>query len=108
MYKDGPDEPICRAAMEIQTLGTDLGTPWAKERVGQMERVAWKHIHLPYIKQIASGNLLHDAELEPGFCDNLEGWDRGSRGKGHMYTYGWFTLMNGRNQHNIVKQLSSN
>ena len=25
-----------------------------------------------------------------------------------MYTYGWFTLSNGRNQHNIVKQLSSN
>ena len=28
-------------------------------------------------------------------CDNLEGWDGGerweaeSRGKGHMYTYGW-------------------
>ena len=26
----------------------------------------------------------------------------------HMYTYGWFMLMYGRNQHNIVKQLSSN
>ena len=24
------------------------------------------------------------------------------------YTYGWFMLMYGRNQHNIVKQLSSN
>ena len=43
---------------------------------------------LTYAKQTAKGNLLHDAELEPGFCDNLEGWDRGSRGKGHMYTYG--------------------
>ena len=40
MYKDGPDEAICRAAMEIQTKGTDLGTQWVKERVGQMERVA--------------------------------------------------------------------
>ena len=25
-----------------------------------------------------------------------------------MYTYGWFVLMYGRNQHNIVKQLFSN
>ena len=25
----------------------------------------------------------------------------------HMYTYGWFMLMYGRNQHIIVKQLSS-
>ena len=29
-------------------------------------------------------------------------------GRGHMYTYGWFMLMYGRNQHNIVKQSSSN
>ena len=25
-----------------------------------------------------------------------------------MYAYGWFMLLYGRNQHNIVKQLSSN
>ena len=31
-----------------------------------------------------------------------------SRGRGHMYTSGWFTLMFGRNQHNSVKQLSFN
>ena len=28
--------------------------------------------------------------------------------KGHVYVYGWFMLFYGRNQHNIVKQLSSN
>ena len=33
-------------------------------------------------------------------------WEGGSRGRGHMYTFGWFMLMYGRNQHNIVKQLS--
>ena len=27
----------------------------------------------------------------------------GSRGRGHMYTYGWFMLMYGRKQHNIRK-----
>ena len=50
-------------------------------------------------------------ELNLVLCDNLEGWDgrwKGSSGgKGHMYTYGWFMLMFSRNQHNIVKQLSS-
>ena len=35
-------------------------------------------------------------------------WEGGSRGKGHMYTYGWCMLMYGRNQHNIAKQLSIN
>ena len=34
-------------------------------------------------------------------------WEGGSRGRGHMYTYGWFMLMYGRNQHKIIKQLSS-
>ena len=46
-------------------------------------------------------------------CDNLEGWDElgvGRRlgGREHAYTYDWFTLLYGRNQHNILKQLSSN
>ena len=31
-----------------------------------------------------------------------------STGRGHMYTYGWFMLIYGTNQQNIVKQLSSN
>ena len=33
---------------------------------------------------------------------------RGSRGRGHMYTYSWFMMMYGRNHLNIVKQLSFN
>ena len=48
-------------------------------------------------------------------CDNLEGWDgvgggreESPRGRGYMCTSGWFMLMYGRSQHNIVKQLSSN
>ena len=31
-----------------------------------------------------------------------------SRGREDMYTYGWFMLIFGRNQHNSVKQLSFN
>ena len=34
-----------------------------------------------------------------GWGGSLEG---GSRGRGHMYVYGWSMLMYGRNQHNIV------
>ena len=32
------------------------------------------------------------------------GWQEGSRGRGYMYTYIWFMLLYGGNQHNIVKQ----
>ena len=35
-------------------------------------------------------------------------WQGGSRGRGHMYTYGWFMLMFDRKQQNSVKQLSYN
>ena len=50
-------------------------------------------------------------ELKPVLCANLEGWDGvGGRfkKKGTRCTYGWFMVMCGRNQHNIVKQLSFN
>ena len=30
-------------------------------------------------------------------------WEGGSRGRGHMYAYAWFTLLYGRNQHNIIQ-----
>ena len=39
---------------------TDLWTHGGKERVGRIGGVALKHT-LPYVKQIASGNLLYDA-----------------------------------------------
>ena len=45
---------------------------------------------LPYVKQIASGNLVSDLELKPRLCDNLEGWGAvgGSfRGREYIYTY---------------------
>ena len=35
-------------------------------------------------------------------------WKGSSRGRGYMYTYSWFMLLYGRNQHNIVKQFSFN
>ena len=67
---------------------------------------------LPAVKQTDSGSLLYDAESSNSvLCDNLEecdGVQGGLRKRGHMHTYGWLMLMFGRNQHNIVKQLSSN
>ena len=42
---------------------------------------------------------------QPGVCDNLEGWGGmeggrgGSRGTGHMYSYGWFILRQKPVQH---------
>ena len=63
---------------------------------------------------IASGNLLYDAESSDlVLCGNLGGrmvweWEEVSRGREHVYAYGSFRLMYGRNQHGIVKQLSSN
>ena len=45
-------------------------------------------------------------------CDNIRGVGSGvgqsSRWRGHVYTYGWFMLLYGRNKHNTGKQLSSN
>ena len=45
IQKDGTDEPICRAAMEMQTQRTDFWTQQRKERVGRIEREALKHVH---------------------------------------------------------------
>ena len=41
-------------------------------------------------------------ELSLVLCDNLEGWyedgwEEGLRGRGYMYTYGWFMLLYSRN-----------
>ena len=50
-------------------------------------------------------------ELKLVLCDNLEGWDQVGGGRRfkregpYLYTYDWFTLMYGRNQHNIVKAI---
>ena len=65
--KVGTDEPISKAAMETQTLRTDLRTRLGREkRVRGMEKVTWKRT-LPYVKQIANGNLQYDSgENNPG------------------------------------------
>ena len=62
IQKEGTNEFICKAAMEKQTQRTDLWT-WGgagEEKVKCMETVTWK-LTLPYVKEIASGNLLYDS-----------------------------------------------
>ena len=39
-----------------------------------MERVTWKYT-LPYVKQIANGNLLYGSGNSNALCINLERWD---------------------------------
>ena len=60
IQKNSTDERSCRAAMEKQTQKTDLWTWgwWEGGEVRCMERVTWK-LKLPYVKQIANGNLLY-------------------------------------------------
>ena len=43
-----------------QTVDVRRGVLGKKERVGCIERVTWK-LSLPYVKQIAIGNLLYDS-----------------------------------------------
>ena len=49
IWKDSTNEPVFRAAMEMQTWRTDSYMGWGKkERVGQMERVTGKYKYLTY------------------------------------------------------------
>ena len=47
-------------------------------------------------------------ETQTGALYQPMGWDGegGSKGRGYMYTHGWFMLMFDRKQQNSVKQLS--
>ena len=110
IQKDSTGELISRAAMGKQTQRTDQWTQWdlGRERVRCMERV--QKLTIPYVKQIASGNLLL-RELKQGLCINPGGgwgrrWEGGLGGREHGYTYGLFLLMFDRKQPNSVKQLS--
>ena len=39
IWKDGTDESICRAAVEMLTYRADLWTQWGKERERRIQRV---------------------------------------------------------------------
>jgi len=60
-----------------------------EERVRCIERVTWKRT-LPYVKQRANGNLLYSsgALYQPRGVEWAGKWERGSKGRRYMYTYG--------------------
>ena len=64
---------------------------------------------LSYVKQITSPGSMHKTGCSgPVHWDDPAGWDGEGGGKGvqdgeHMYTHGWFMLLYGKNQYNIVK-----
>ena len=58
-----------------------------------------------YVAQEAQPGTPH----QPGGVEWGGGWwEGGSKGRGYMYTYGWFMLRFDRRQQNSVKQLSLN
>ena len=73
---------------------------------------------LPRVEQMAGGKRLCNTGSSAWYSDTLQGWggkgEGGSRWREYIYVcvcvynYGWFALLYGRNQHNTVKQLSSN
>ena len=114
----------CKDQRNLPPLGTGGGCPflgqlppygtlmWQKGTAGTDTHLSglWTDSDLQ-----GSGHLyLKSASPLPGVLWQPRGvgwrgrWEGGSRGKGHMYTYGRFVLTYGRNRHNIVKQLSSN
>ena len=56
-----------------------------------------------HITQEAQCDALQQPRRWKGIGDGMQVQEGGK----HMYIYGWFLLLYGRNQHNIVKQLSS-
>ena len=68
----------------------DTGGGGRKEKVGCMERVTWKYT-LPYVKQIANGNLLYDSgNSNLGSVTTYRGGEGGRefQERGDMYIYG--------------------
>ena len=69
----------------------DMGR--GEERVRCMGRVKWK-LTLPYVKQIAKGNLLYGSGNSNRGSYQVRGvgwggrWEGVSIGRGYMYTYG--------------------
>ena len=68
---------------------------WEEEREGEMSGESSMEAYtLPYVKQRANGNLLYDSGNSNQALEQPKGvgkggrWEGGSRGRGHMYTYG--------------------
>ena len=100
------DEPIWRTGVGV----TDL-REWthghSRGRRG-WDRLREQHwdIHITRCERESQWSHCATEECSLRLCDDLEA--RGGKEYNHVYTYSWFILIHGRNQHNTAKQLSSN
>ena len=97
--------------LQSRNRGGENRSVAGKERAGWTEEAHW---HACTVECETGGwweLAVSLRESSPGLCASLEGW-RGrvggaSEGRGRVYSCGWFTLLRGRSQHNIVEQLPS-
>ena len=88
---------------------TDFWTQWEKERVGLFEWIALKHIHYHMWNRwpVRVCWMMQGTQSQSSVTAWRERVGRevagGFRMGEHMYTYGRFILMYGKNHHNIVK-----
>ena len=76
IYKDGTDEPICRAAMETQTLRTYLWK-WLRGREGGRYGKSNMETYITTCKIDSQWEFaVWLRELKPGLGSNLKGWNR--------------------------------
>ena len=92
IWKAGTDEPICRAAVEMQTWGRDVGTV-REGGGGRKERAAGKHTSLhvkldsPWKFAVWHRELKSRAPWQPRGVGWGGRWEGGSGGRGHTHTF---------------------
>ena len=104
-------ETVLMTLMQGSSGDADRTNVWTRreEKVGQTEGGAWNraHCHRENREPVRICRWTQGAQNvtteRGGRGGRREG---GSGGRGHMWTYGWFLSVQGRNQHNTVKQLS--
>ena len=99
----------------MQTQRADLWTQWGEEKAGQTEKVTWHCTSMYKTDRYFPGSCCTGKKLSLVLCDDLEVWmgggKGGSRWRGYMHNYDWFTyyvnimcMLYGRKQHSIVKK----
>ena len=80
----------------------------SQTRVLEWGAISFSHVCNPMCKIVGSCSIIPGAQ--PTARWRPRGWDvvGRARERGYRDTCGWWTLLYGRNQHNIVNQLSSN
>ena len=95
----------CRSRIDTQKYQQTCGHGAGKE--GEMGHRDW-HSYTTMCK-MESCCITQGAQLSALWWSRGMAWGGGgSRGRGYMYTYSWFTLLYSTNLQNIVKQLYSN